>query len=200
MKLSVTGKQIDVGDALRDHIETTLHVTVSKYFDNPMEGSVVLAKRARLFRADISVHIGRNMLLQGHAEAGDAYAAFDGALERIAKRLRRHKRRLRDHRKSGKEGEALMASAYVLANDEGEDQKKGANPVIVAEMETEIGTMTVGEAVMRMDLADVPAMMFHNSAHGGLNMVYRRTDGNVGWIDPQRGSGRTRGSQSARAH
>lgn len=201
MKLSVTGKQIDVGDALRDHIETSLHAAVSKYFDKAMEGSVVLAKRAHLFRADISVHIGRNMLLQGHAEAGDAYAAFESACERIAKRLRRYKRRLRDHRKPGWDREALMASAYVLAGDDGEEeQTNGASPVIVAEMETEIGTMTVGEAVMRMDLADVPAMMFRNSAHGGLNMVYRRNDGHVGWIDPQGGRGRTAGSQPARAH
>ena len=203
MKLSVTGKQIDVGDALRDHIETSLHATASKFFDNAMDGSVVLAKSAHLFRADISVHIGRNMLLQGHAEAGDAYAAFDAACDRIAKRLRRHKRRLRDHRKSGKDEEAMLANAYVLAGEDGEKESaSGASPVIVAEMETQIRTMTVGEAVMRMDLADVPAMMFRNSAHGGLNMVYRRNDGNVGWIDPQGGGGRAASGQRqpARTH
>jgi len=204
MQLSVTGKQIDVGDALREHIETALDTTVSKFFDNAIEGSVVLARHAHLFRADISVHIGRNMLLQGHAEAGDPYAAFDAACERIAKRLGRYKSRLRDHKKGAKAGgQALMASQYILAANEGDEEATlEDNPVVVAEMATAIDTMTVSEAVMRMDLADVPAILFRNSAHGGLNMVYRRSDGNVGWIDPQSASGRAAGvhDQPARSH
>lgn len=202
MQFSVTGKQIDVGDALRDHVEKTLDATVSKYFDKAIEGSVVLAKHAHLYRADISVHVGRNILLQGHAEAGDAYAAFDAACERIAKRLRRHKRRLRDHRKATRgEGEALVASQYILAEREDEDEGGDqGNPVIVAEMATAIDTMTVGEAVMRMDLADAPAILFRNRAHGGLNMVYRRNDGNVGWIDPQVAEQAAPSRKTARSH
>jgi hypothetical protein len=162
---------------------------------------VVLAKRAHLFRADISVHVGRNMLLQGHAEAGEAYAAFDAACDRIAKRLRRYKRRLLDHRKATRgEGDAMMASQYILAGDEGASgAADGANPLIVAEMTTAIDTLTVGEAVMRMDLADAPAIMFRNRAHGGLNVVYRRNDGNVGWIDPQ-GAVATPSRKTARTH
>jgi len=201
MQLSVTGKQIDVGDALRDHIETTLDAAVSKYFDKAIEGSVVLARLAHLFRADISVHLGRNMLLQGHAEAGDPYAAFDAACERITKRLRRYKRRLRDHRKVTRpEGEALVASQYILAGNEGDEEiTDEGSPVIVAEMATDIDTVTVGEAVMRMDLADVPAVLFRNSAHGGLNMVYRRSDGNVGWIDPEGAVGRPAAAPRQRA-
>lgn len=187
MQLSVTGKQIDVGDALRGHIETTLDATVSKYFDNAIEGSVVLTRRAHLFCADISVHIGHNMLLQGHAEANDAYGAFDVACDRIAKRLGRYKSRLRNHRKSRRaDAEALIANQYILAGEEdAEENANEKNPVIVAEMTTPIDTLTVSEAVMRMDLAELPAVMFRNSAHGGLNVVYRRSDGNVGWIDPQ---------------
>ncbi len=187
MQLSVTGKQIDVGDALRGHIATSLDAAVSKYFDKAIEGSVVIARGARQIRADISVHVGRNIKLQGHAEAGDAYAAFDAACERIAKRLRRHKRRLRDHRKnSGKaEPETMIVSQYILAgDDEAEGKGQGDNPVVVAELETEIEPLTVSEAVMRMDLADLPALMFRNRGHGGLNLVYRRGDGNIGWIDP----------------
>jgi ribosomal subunit interface protein len=194
MQLSVTGKQIDVGDALRGHITTTLDAAVSKYFENAIEGSVTIARRGHAFRADISVHIGRNILIQGHAEEGDAYAAFDAACERIATRLRRYKSRLRDHRKSNRaEDEVTSASQYILAGDEdGEDKgPESDNPVVVAEMETGIETLTVSEAVMRMDLADTPAILFRNRAHGGLNMVYRRSDGNIGWIDPDGGKNRT---------
>ena len=188
MQLSVTGKQIDVGDALRGHIATSLDAAVSKYFDKAIEGSVVIARGARMFRADISVHVGHNILLQGHAEAGDAYSAFDAACERIAKRLRRHKRRLREHRKNGgkAEAEVMVVNQYILAGDDEEiHEANGDNPVVVAEMETEIETLTVSEAVMRMDLADLSAVMFRNRGTGGLNMVYRRGDGNIGWIDPQ---------------
>jgi ribosomal subunit interface protein len=206
MQLSVTGKQIDVGSALRLHIEKSLESAVAKYFDNAIEGAVVLAREGRLFRADISVHIGRGIMAQGHGEASEAYAAFDTAADRIAKRLRRYKRRLRNHHKNRVNApETLLASQYILApeedEDEDEDEDEGegegegedgdaCHPVIVAEMSTEIITMTVGEAVMRMDLAELPVMMFRNSAHGGFNLVYRRPDGNVGWIDPQ-------GSQAA---
>lgn len=188
MQLSVTGKQIDVGDALRGHIATSLDAAVSKYFDKAIEGSVVIARGNRSIRADISVHVGHNIQLQGHAEAGDAYAAFDAACGHIAKRLRRHKRRLRDHRKNSGKGEAevMIVSQYILAgDDETESSGHGDNPVVVAELETEIETLTVSEAVMRMDLAEMTAVMFRNRGHGGLNMVYRRGDGNIGWIDPQ---------------
>lgn len=188
MQLSVKGKQIDVGDALRTHIETSLESAVAKYFDNALEGTVVLAREGHMLRADISVHIGRSILIQGRGEAADGYAAFDAAAERIAKRLRRYKRRLRDHRKNkGEPARTEVANKYILAGEEHGEAAEAStsNPVIVAEMSTDIATMTVGEAVMRMDLADLPAMMFRNSAHGGLNMVYRRGDGNVGWIDPQ---------------
>jgi ribosomal subunit interface protein len=187
MQLSVKGKRIDVGEALRSHIETSLESSVAKYFDNALEGTVVLTREGPLFRADISVHIGRGIMAQGRAEAADAYAAFDTAADKIAKRLRRNKRRLRDHHKIRVgQTESLLATQYILAGAESlAAEGQASHPVIVAEMSTEITTMTVGEAVMRMDLADVPAMMFRNSAHGGLNMVYRRPDGNVGWIDPR---------------
>ena len=187
MQIAIKGKQIDVGDALRNHIETSIEATVSKYFDKAIEANVVVMRRAHLFRADISVHIGRGMLLQGHGEEAEAYAAFDAARERIDKRLRRYKRWLRDHHKDRADrAETLVANQYVLATgSEADEAEPEISPVIVAEMSTEIDTLTVGEAVARMDLADLSAMMFRNRAHGGLNMVYRRSDGHVGWIDPQ---------------
>lgn len=190
MQISVTGKQVDIGNALRSHVEKGISATVSKYFDNAIEASVVFSRNAQHFQADISVHVGRGILLQGHAEAEDPYLAFDIASDHIAKRLRRYKRRLRDHHKSSDRlGESLPAQQYILAA-ENESEKEGPDaagdePVIVAEITTEIPTLKVSEAVMRMNLADAPAMMFRNSAHGGLNMVYRRRDGNIGWIDPR---------------
>lgn len=191
MQVTVTGKQLDVGDALRSHVEDRLADSISKYFDHAIDSSVVLTRQSKgkQVRADISVHLGRGLTIQGHGETDDAYTAFDAAAERIAKQARRYKRRLRDHRKksSAERAEALQALQYVLA-DSGEDEPGDPaddQPVVVAEMTTAIETLTVGEAVMRMDLANAPALVFQNSAHGGINVVYRRNDGNVGWIDPQ---------------
>ena len=185
MNLAINGKNIDIGEALRGHVEESLNTAVAKYFDNALDGTVTISREAHQFRVDISVHAGRGMMMQGSASNGEANAAFDGALTRIAKQLRRYKRRLDGrHKKRGEE--TLAAQQYVLAA-ESEDAEVAAddNPTIVAEMPTEIDTLTVGEAVMRMDLADTPAMMFRNRAHGRLNVVYRRPDGNIGWIDPE---------------
>jgi len=197
MHVTVKGKQLDVGDALRTHVTETLSVAVGKYFSSPIEANVVLSKDAHLYTADIQVHVGRGILLQSTAEATEPYPAFDDAAEKVAKRLRRYKRRLRDH--NNRHGISLSESAlparkYIIeapsdedSEDEGQAMHDGADghaPIIVAEMETGIDMLTVGEAVMRMDLADLPALMFRNRAHGGLNMVYRRPDGNVGWVDP----------------
>ena len=124
--------------------------------------------------------------MRGHDVADDAYAAFDIAMAHLAKRLRRHKRRLRDHHNSQRAVESLPAQSYVLAGYEAEDsgEATGDNPVIIAEDTTDIAELTVSEAVMRLDIADLPALMFRNAGSGGLNVVYRRADGNVGWIDP----------------
>jgi ribosomal subunit interface protein len=189
MHLSVKGKQLDVGAALRGHIEGQLPTIVGKYFDNPTDAQVTMSKEGNEFRADITVHVGKGILLQGQGRSNDAHAAFDLAAEHVGKRLRRYKRRLRNHHKGrGESVESLRALQYVLAaepegGEEGHDEPD--QPVVIAEMETEIETLTPGEAVMRMDLANLPALMFRNRAHGGLNMVYRRKDGNIGWIDPR---------------
>lgn len=191
MQLSVKGKQLDVGEALRTHIEGSLDRVLSKYFGNVIEAQVTLSRNAHLFHAVLSAHVGRNIHLSAQDEAEEPYRAFDGALDRLSKRLRRHKRRLRDHHKEQQEAESLSAQQYVLAAEEdlddevGDETASGSQPTVVAEMVTEIPSLTVSQAVMRMDLAELSAMMFRNSAHGGLNMVYRRPDGNIGWIDPQ---------------
>lgn len=188
MQLTVTGKQIDTGDALRRHVEASLDSILGKYFKTAIEGHVVFSKEAHLSRAEVSIHIGRGIVVNAGAAAVDTYAAFDAAAERIAKRMRRYKRRLRDHhmkvRESSETGE--RARDYVLAPlaEEVEDDGRGG-PAVVAEMSTDLPNLTVGEAVMRMDLADAPVLLFRNRSHGELNLVYRRADGNVGWIDPE---------------
>ncbi len=190
MQVSITGKQLDVGDALRTHIEDNLSAAVEKYFENSLEAHVVLSREAHRFTAQVSVHVGRGISVQGHGDGPDAHEAFDIALDRVAKRLRRHKRRLRDHHRDRTPPEFLPAQQYILAPEEGEEEVEAAedSPVVIAEMEVRIETLTVGEAVMRLDLADQNALMFRNKAHGGLNMVYRRNDGNIGWVDPSTGS------------
>jgi ribosomal subunit interface protein len=188
MNLTVKGKNIDVGEALRTHVAQNLDRAIGKYFGNPIEAGVTFSKDSHLFVADLAVHIGRGIHMQAEASAAQVYAAFDEALDHLAKRLRRHKRRLRDHHRA--EIESFRAAQYILAPQEEEEaDAHSANgseaPAVIAEMQTEIPTLTVGEAVMRLDLADLKAMMFLNKGHGGLNMVYRRNDGNIGWVDPR---------------
>jgi len=194
MQLSVNGKQIDIGDALRGHIEENLPSIVTKYFENPIESHVTMTREGGEFKADITVHVGKGIMVQGQGRSEDAYAAFDTAAVHVAKRLRRYKRRLRDHHRGrAEQPEALMAQHYVIEPHSDLDDQTPANdqPLIVAEMAASIETLTVGEAVMRMDLSGQPALMFHNSAHGGANMVYVREDGNISWIDPKGNSGKT---------
>jgi len=190
MQVTVTGKQVDVGDALRSHVETALDSVLDKYFRTAIEAHAVFAREAHLIRAEVSLHVGRGIVVNSHAAAGDHYLAFDMAVERLAKQLRRYKRRLRDyHRKTRAPAEPEMARSLVLApidEEAGEEMVAAgdAHPAIIAEMSTELPSLTVGEAVMRIDLADLPVLLFRNRSHGELNVVYRRGDGNIGWIDP----------------
>lgn len=189
MQVSVKGKQLDIGDALRSHVENSLDRILSKYFGTAIEAHVTISREAHLYRAHVSAHVGRHIQLSAQGDADQPYPAFDTAAERLSKRLRRHKRRLRTHHKDNHEDrDFITARQYVLAGDNGEqdDEQDGSDqPVIVAEMSTEIPSLTVSEAVMRMDLGEMQAFMFHNQAHGGLNMIYRRPDGNIGWVDPR---------------
>jgi len=188
MKLSVKGKQIDVGDALRTHVKEQLQDIVTKFFgDSPLEATVTFSRDAHMFRADIDVHAARGILVQSNASADQAYPAFDEALSRLSARLRRHKTKLRQHHHELKreEVESLIANSFVLhGGEEDSGEEMGDNPTVVAEMTTKVEALTVGEAVMRLDLGDLPALLFRNRSHGGLNMIYRRPDGNIGWVDP----------------
>ena len=189
MQLTVTGKQLDIGDALRGHVKSSLDAILAKYFKSAIEAHVVLAREAHLVRGEISLHIGRGIVVNASAALDDAVAAFDAAAERVAKQLRRYKRRLRDHHIKAREpAEAVeRARDYILAPvvEEADEEDPDGAPTVVAEISTELPRLTVGEAVMRMDLAEAPILLFRNSANGQLNLIYRRSDGNIGWIDPE---------------
>lgn len=187
MHIKVTGKQIDVGDALSSHVEDRLVTAIGKYFDRPAEGNVVFSRDAHNFRCDSSVHLATGLTAQAQASATDIYAAFEQAAERIEKQVRRYKRRLKNHHQSRqKPVEIMAAQSYVLAgpHESDDDEPDDLQPVIVAEMMTDIQSLTVGEAVMQMELAGAPFLVFRNTANGRMNVVFQRDDGNVGWIDP----------------
>jgi ribosomal subunit interface protein len=182
MQLTVTGKHLDVGDALRTHVESNLTHTAEKYFRNPIEATVLFTKeKGHRYHVDISIHVGGGIVLQAEHEADDPYPAFDIASTRVAKRLAKYKDKLRDHHKT--EAETVKAAYTTLQSNENEAEA-GADPVIIAETSTSVLTLAVADAVMRLELGGLPALLFKNPANGTLNMVYRRKDGNIGWVDP----------------
>lgn len=188
MQLRVTGKNIDVGDALRDQVRGRLDSAVGKYFDGGASANVTIEKERSGFKTDCRVHLDSGIDLKSSGQAGDAYQSFDQAALKLEKRLRRYNRRLKDHHKNGSGGaEPVQAPSYVIAasDEEIEEHETGEdNPIVIAESQTAIRAMTVGMAVMSLELSEAPVCVFHNVATGRMNVVYRRADGNVGWIDP----------------
>jgi len=193
MQITVSGKQVDLSDALRTRVGTQLDLIAGKYFDSAMEAQVTFSRARSFFTCDINVHAGRGLKLRGEGEAADANGAFDNAAEHIAKRLRRYRRRVNEHHRDlANRARPEAARQYVLRQDE---ETPDAVPgdgetltqdfaTVIAEHPAEISLLSVGEAVMRMDLVDQPLLMFRNSGTGALNVVYRRSDGHIGWIDP----------------
>ena len=188
MQIVVQGKHLDVGDALRSHVNTRLDEVLGKYAERPVEAVVTFSKDAHEFVCDASVHLSTGMKVQAKGRATDVYEGFDGAAERMEKQLRRYKRRLKDHHQNRQSPiEAFDAPAYILdrgADPEGGEEPESLQPVIIAEMATKVQTLSVGEAVMQMELAGAPLLVFRNESGGGVNVVYQREDGNIGWIDP----------------
>ncbi len=189
MQIRVHGKQIDVGETLTGHCETRLSDVVNKYTERPIEANITFSKDRYEFVSDISVHLSTGLTSKSQAKEGDIYDAYEKALARVETQLRRYKRRLKDHHKERKNPvESFDAPAYILASDsKSEDtaEPDSLQPVIVAEMETNIQSLSVGEAVMQMELNNAKLLVFRNYSHGGVNIVYQRDDGNVGWIDPR---------------
>ena len=192
MQITVSGKQVDLSDALRTRVSSHLETIATKYFDHALEANVTFSRARSFFTCDINVHAGRGLRLRGEGEAGDANSAFDDAAEHIAKRLRRYRRRVNEHARDLANRERPQAAhQYILRQEEAEPPADGGNgkaavayATVIAEHPTEISKLSVSEAVMRMDLADQQVLMFRNSANGELNVVYRRGDGHIGWIDP----------------
>jgi ribosomal subunit interface protein len=192
MQLTISAKQVDISDGLRTHVEHRLTAGVKKYFDRAIDAQVQFARARHIFRSDIAVHAGSGISVRGQGEADDMESAFDIAADRVEKRLRRFKRRLVDHHRAGPTRETQARQVVLAAGeDDGEADRDDAagGPVTIAETTTSLHTLTVSEAVMRLELAELPVLVFRNSAHGALNVVYRRADGNIGWIDPGEQSG-----------
>ena len=188
MDIQVSGKNIDLGDALQNYVSEKLSEGVRKYFDRGAEAVVTFSRERHLVECEMTTHLSSGVFLSAHDEAGDAYGAFDGALEKMEKRVRRYKRRLKDHHANGREPLPAEVASYRLIaapGDEEDEPPVDASPMIVAESETTLREMTVSSAVMQLDLAETPVVVFKNAAHGGLNVVYRRRDGHIGWIDPK---------------
>ena len=168
MVLKISGKNVDIGQALRSRAETTIDGAVGKFFDGGYSGHVTVSRSGRTFHTECSVHLDAGMVFEASGNDVDAYSSFDKAAERLEKRLRRYKRRLKDHKKHSGREERDAASFVIEAPDEN----------------SEVATMSVSSAVMELDMTDAPVVVFRNTSHGGINVVYRRPDGHFGWVDP----------------
>lgn len=192
MQVQVTGKHVDVGDALRTRVADELSNSIGKYFDRGGGADVVVSREGHSFKVDCAVTLASGQQLTTHGLGGDAHVAFDAAIAKMETRIRRYKRRLKDHHLQALAKQAETAAYFVLQpaeleEEEGEEEAVVyPEPVVIAETATPVRTMTVSMAVMQLDLTEAQTIVFRNAAHGGLSVVYRRPDGNIGWIDPER--------------
>jgi ribosomal subunit interface protein len=185
MRYQISGKQLDVGEALQTHVKTEIGTVLEKYAGRPTEALVVFSRDAHEMVCESVVHLSTGLTLQAKGHSPEIYAAFDQCAEKMGKQLRRYKRRLKDHHK-GPEAQVEMTegASYVLQSDHHEEDA-GDQPIIIAESVARIPTLSVGDAVMQMELAHASQLVFRNAAHQGINVVYRRDDGNIGWVDPK---------------
>jgi ribosomal subunit interface protein len=195
MQVQVSGKHVDVGEALRTRISDDLLSSIGKYFERGGDADVTLSKDGHGFRIDCVVTLASGQRLQSHGLGMDAHGAFGQAMAKIETRIRRYKRKLKSHSDAAGAKAAEVAASYVLRapddsleSDDWDEDTGNVPPaaVVIAEAEAELKTMTVSMAVMDLDLTEQPAIVFRNAAHGGLSVVYRRADGNIGWVDPER--------------
>ena len=187
MQIKVTGKNLDIGAALRTHVEEKLNQLKQKYFEGTVHAHVTVEKQRSSFHTDCTLHLATGLKLQAHGSAAEAHPSFDAAANHLEKQLRRYKQRLKDHHKSRSEPVRQMeAASYVIsAAPEDEDEGAGLNPAVIAETETNVPELSVGEAVMQLEISSVSFVLFRNGGHGRMNVVYRRPDGNIGWVDPK---------------
>jgi len=186
MNLRVSGKNMDVGEALRTRAQNRLDEVVSKYFDGGFEGHLTFEHEGSGYRSDMVLHLDTGAVLRAHAQAADAVSSFQTTAEHIEKRLRRYKRKLKSRRKKSNPMSDMVAKSYVLDSpDTAEEVPEDYNPPIIAQSAASLSRMSVGEAVMELDLSHSDVQVFLNAGHGGMNVVYRRSDGNIVWIDPE---------------
>jgi ribosomal subunit interface protein len=191
MPFRVSGRNIDVGEALRARISARVTEATAKYFDGGFSGHVTVGKEGFGFRTECMIHLDSGIVLEAEALAADAYASADQAALRLEKRLRRYKRRLKDHQVARADAQmsdrqATDAPSYVIAAPapDSEEEVTEWNPVIIAESTTTLKWLSVSEAVMELDMTGVPVVVFRHAGHGRINLVYRRADGHIGWVDP----------------
>ena len=195
MQVQVSGKHVTVGEALRERVTDEILGSIGKYFGRGGDADVVVSRDGHGFRVDCAVSLASGQQLQSHGLGGDAHSAFGAALAKIESRIRRYKRKLKSHSVAATAKAAETAALYVLRAPDGVDADDGwdaeeghgaPSAMIIAETQAALDTMTVSMAVMQLDLTESQTIVFRNAAHGGLSVVYRRPDGNIGWIDPER--------------
>jgi ribosomal subunit interface protein len=184
MQILTTGKNLDIGDALRKRIENRLTGNLAKYFDGTVRAHVVVELQKLRFYTDCTLHLSTGLTLQAHGEDVSANGSVDMAAERLEKQLRRYKRRLRDYHPSRREAGGELLDGQEMPGTETGGPELGDAPAIIAEPVAEMSELTVGEAVNRLDSSELPFILFRNCQHGAVNIVYRRRDGLIGWIDP----------------
>lgn len=188
MRYQISGKQIDIGSALQTHVQTETGAMLEKYAGRPTDANIVFSKSGHEFVCETVIHLSTGLTAQARGHETEIYASFDSALEKMDKQLRRYKRRLKDHHKERSQPVELSdAGSYILApTDESEEAGPDSfSAMIIAETEMKIPSLSAGEAVMQMELANAPALVFRNEKHNGINVVYRREDGNISWVDPK---------------
>jgi ribosomal subunit interface protein len=187
MSFRISGKNLDIGDALRDRISDRITEAMGKYFDGGYSGHATLARDGFGFRTECAIHLDSKITLQAEGMAPDAYSSADQAALRIEKRLRRYHRRLKDHRSERHDDRASIdAASYIIAAPEHDNETEidSFTPVIIADSITKLKQLSVSDAVTELDMTGAPVLVFRHAAHGGINVVYRRADGHIGWIDP----------------
>lgn len=193
MTIKITGKNVEVSEAYSTFASERILESLEKYVGNEISGHVRLEKERGRFRTSCSITLKSGMMLEAQGGAADAYASVDAAVEKLEKRVRRHRRRLKSHHHGGKQRRVVFESAgrdyTVELGEDSEDADAADNPVVIAENEFKLPELSVSEAVMQLDLTDSAFLLFRNAANGTTNIVYRRQDGNVGWIDPRAGGG-----------
>ncbi|MGB2075226.1 MAG: ribosome hibernation-promoting factor, HPF/YfiA family [Henriciella sp.] len=188
MTIEIAGRHMDVGETLTSRVADGLNTAIEKYFDRGFNGNVTIEKLGHEIIVDCSVHLPSGITLQSTGRAGEPYAALQIALDKIEKRVRRYHRRLKNHHKQTPMPSEAVTD-FVIRSDEDTEPSEAADsddaPLIIAETAAQMKTMSVSEAVMQMELSEMPAVLFRNAKHKGLNMVYRRADGHIGWVDPE---------------